>query len=346
MPDPLVLCEVDEKVGIVTLNRPEKLNAISAELQRQLTDAFAQADSDPATSVVLLRAEGRSFCAGYDISAKDPGADDWRNDAAKAHDHLRPQLEFEMLPWLMKKPVIASVQGHVMGGGCELVMLCDLTIAADNATFGEPEVRFSSVGPAIVMPMIIGYKKARELLYFGDTIDARTALDLGMVNRVVRARRAARGEPALREAPVADLPGSALRDKARDQSRRRRRRLPHRALRRSRRRRPALRDQNRIRPEIPRHRRGRGRSRRRQVAIGAVPGITHVAGRCAQRHRSFWDARYSAQLGPHMPRDACALGRRDLAAPNRRQNGGQHLPAILGRAHGVEVDPEALRGSD
>jgi enoyl-CoA hydratase len=72
-----------------------------------------------------------------------------------------------------------------MGGGCELVMLCDLTIAADNATFGEPEVRFSSVGPALVMPMIIGYKKARELLYFGDTIDAKTALELGMVNRVV-----------------------------------------------------------------------------------------------------------------------------------------------------------------
>jgi enoyl-CoA hydratase/carnithine racemase len=90
-----------------------------------------------------------------------------------------------MTPWTMKKPVIASVQGHVMGGGCELVMLCDLTIAADNATFGEPEVRFSSVGPAIVMPMIIGYKRARELLYFGDTIDAKSALALGMVNRVV-----------------------------------------------------------------------------------------------------------------------------------------------------------------
>ena len=85
----------------------------------------------------------------------------------------------------MRKPVIASVQGHVLGGGCELVMLCDMTIAADNATFGEPEVRFSAVGPAIVMPMIIGYKKARELLYFGDQIDAKTALDLGMVNRVV-----------------------------------------------------------------------------------------------------------------------------------------------------------------
>jgi enoyl-CoA hydratase len=185
VPDPVVLYEVDDKVGVVTLNRPEKLNAISAELQQQLTEAFARADADATTSVVLLRAEGRSFCAGYDISARAPGTDDWRSDPTRAHEHLAPQLEFEMLPWTMKKPVIASVQGHVLGGGCELVMLCDLTIAAENATFGEPEVRFSAVGPAIVMPLIIGYKKARELLYFGDTIDAHSALTLGMVNRVV-----------------------------------------------------------------------------------------------------------------------------------------------------------------
>ena len=142
MPDPVVLYEVDEKVSVVTLNRPDKLNAISPELQRHLTEAFARADAEAATSVVLLRAEGRSFCAGYDISAREPGGDDWRNDPTKAQDHLAPQLEFEMMPWTMKKPVIASVQGHVMGGGCELVMLCDLTIAADNASFGEPEVRF------------------------------------------------------------------------------------------------------------------------------------------------------------------------------------------------------------
>jgi enoyl-CoA hydratase len=183
--DPLVLYDIDDKVSIITLNRPDKLNAISHDLQHALTGAFARADADPATSVVLLRAEGRSFCAGYDIGATDPAAGDWRDDPAKAHAHLQPQLEFEMLPWLMTKPVIASVQGHVLGGGCELVMLCDLTIAADNATFGEPEVRFSSVGPAIVMPMIVGYKKARELLYFGDQIDARTALDIGMINRIV-----------------------------------------------------------------------------------------------------------------------------------------------------------------
>ena len=164
MPDAVVLYEVDDKVSVITLNRPDKLNAISPDLQHQLTEAFAQADADAATSVVLLRAEGRSFCAGYDISAREPGTDDWCSDPTRAHDHLAPQLEFEMMPWTMKKPVIASVQGHVMGGGCELVMLCDLTIAVDNATFAEPEVRFSSVGPAIVMPMIIGYKKARELL--------------------------------------------------------------------------------------------------------------------------------------------------------------------------------------
>src|SRR3954451_8811324 len=183
--DPLVLYDVDDKVGIITLNRSDKLNAISHELQQALTEIFERADADPGTSVVLLRAEGRSFCAGYDIGAKGPGSDDWRSDPTKAHAHLQPQLEFEMMPWLMTKPVIASVHGHVLGGGCELVMLCDLTIAADNATFGEPEVRFSAVGPAIVMPMIIGYKKARELLYFGDQIDAKTALDLGMVNRIV-----------------------------------------------------------------------------------------------------------------------------------------------------------------
>ncbi len=181
MADGIVLYQVDDKVGIITLNRPEKLNAISRELQLALTEAFVRADADPATSVVLLRAEGRSFCAGYDIGAQPEGL----TTGGAAHAHLAPQLEFEMAPWLMKKPVVAAVQGHVLGGGCELVMLCDMTIAADNATFGEPEVRFSAVGPAIVMPMIIGYKKARELLYLGDQIDAKTALDLGMVNRSV-----------------------------------------------------------------------------------------------------------------------------------------------------------------
>ena len=183
--DELVLYATDDRIGMVTLNRPSKLNAINAELRGQLVDALRVADTDPLTSVVVLRAEGRSFCAGFDIGGGDAEKDGWRHDALRWHAHLRDSMAMQMMPWEMKKPVIASVQGHVLGGGCEIAMLCDLTIAADNAVFGEPEIRFSDVGPAVVMPHIIGLKKARELLYFGDTVDAETALRLGMVNRVV-----------------------------------------------------------------------------------------------------------------------------------------------------------------
>jgi enoyl-CoA hydratase/carnithine racemase len=185
MNDPAVLYETQDKIGIITLNRPTKLNPINDELRLALTDAFGRADDDPATSVVVLRAAGRSFCAGYDISTGAASKDPWRHDALKWHAHLAESLEFEMIPWYMRKPVIASVQGHALGGGCEITLFCDMTIAADNALFGEPEIRFSDVGPAIVMPWIVGYKKARELLYFGDMIDAKTALELGIVNRVV-----------------------------------------------------------------------------------------------------------------------------------------------------------------
>ena len=192
--DDLVLRDTDERVAIVTLNRPEKLNAISKALRLTLTDALRAADADAGTSVVLLRAAGRSFCVGYDIVGGND-VEAWRHDALKWHEYLRECLAFEMLPWDMRKPVIAAVQGHALGGGCELAMFCDLTIAADNAQFGEPEIRFSNAGPAIVMPLLVGYKKARELLYFGDSIDANTALALGLVNRVV---------------PVAELAAASL----------------------------------------------------------------------------------------------------------------------------------------
>ena len=185
MTDELIRYETHDLVGIITMNRPGKLNALNQSLLGALADAFRRADEDPSTSVVILRAEGRSFCAGYDIGAVDPSRNNWRHDALRWHGHLTPQLAFEMMPWYMRKPVVASVQGHAVGGGCELAMYCDLTIAADNAMFGEPEVRFSNTGPGIVMPWIIGYKRARELLYFGDIIDAETALRYGMINKVV-----------------------------------------------------------------------------------------------------------------------------------------------------------------
>ena len=184
MPAELVTYAVDGGVGIVSLNRPDKLNAISADLRRLLVERFREADRDGTTSVVVLRAEGRSFCAGYDISP-NPARAARRGNALAWHESLTDDVTLEMTPWDMAKPVIASVQGHCLGGGCELAMMCDLTIAADDAVFGEPEIRFSNVGPALVMPFVVGLKRARELLYLGDPIDAQTALRYGMVNRVV-----------------------------------------------------------------------------------------------------------------------------------------------------------------
>ncbi len=183
MTEQLVLYDTDGKVGLVTLNRPDKLNALSMDVRRELSVALTKADEDAATSVVVLRGAGRSFCSGYDLGGG--GNEAWRNDALKFHQRLSGSLALELMPWYMRKPVIASVQGHALGAGCELAMFCDITIAADDAKFGEPETRHSQAGPGFVMPWIIGFKKARELLYLGDMIDAQTALDLGMVNRVV-----------------------------------------------------------------------------------------------------------------------------------------------------------------
>jgi enoyl-CoA hydratase/carnithine racemase len=181
-----VLYEADRKVGIVTLNRPDKLNALSMELRLELERVLQAADDDPATSVIVLRAEGRSFCVGFDIGGgHDRSKTPWRHDALKYHERLAVSLRALMTPWNLAKPVIASVQGHALGGGCELAMFCDLTIAADDAQFGEPEILLSQAGPGIVMPWIIGHKRARELLYFGQLIDAQTALELNMINRVV-----------------------------------------------------------------------------------------------------------------------------------------------------------------
>ena len=184
----MVQYETDEKVGIITLDRADKLNAINAVMKDQIIAAFARADKDPATSVIVLRSNGRSFSAGFDIGhSPDRGRDSGAADANTWDPILHRSFDFGISPWSATKPVIASVQGHVLGGGCELALMCDLTIAADDAKFGEPEVRFSHLGPLMVMPWIVGLKRARELLFFGDMIDAQTALAYGMVNRVVPA---------------------------------------------------------------------------------------------------------------------------------------------------------------
>ena len=189
MAEELVLRRAEGKVGVVTLNRPEKLNALTMDMRLAVERVLKEADDDPETSVIVLNAAGRSFCVGFDIGGHggQPGKSPWRHDALKYHERLSTSMRTLMTPWTLRKPVIASVQGHALGGGCELSLFCDVTIAADNAQFGEPEALLSQVGPAFIMPLIIGHKRARELIYLGEKIDAASALTLGLVNRVVPA---------------------------------------------------------------------------------------------------------------------------------------------------------------
>jgi enoyl-CoA hydratase len=188
LPATMVRYETEDKVGIITLDRADKLNAINSVMKDEIIAAFARADKEPATSVIVLRANGRSFSAGFDLGhSPDRGKDSGAADPNTWDTMLHRSFDFGMAPWSTRKPVVASVQGHVLGGGCELTLMCDLTIAADDAKFGEPEVRFSHLGPLMVMPWFIGLKRARELLLFGDMIDAKTALEFGMVNRIVPA---------------------------------------------------------------------------------------------------------------------------------------------------------------
>jgi enoyl-CoA hydratase len=163
----------------LTLNRPDKLNAISGALREALTAAVADAEADDAVRVIAIAGAGRAFCAGYDLSeGQPPDAWGWR-------DVLGKDVAATMAIWRCPKPVIAQVHGYAIAGGLELAMACDLIVAAEDARLGEPEIRFGSAPVTLLMPFVIGQKKTRELLLTGDLVDAREAERIGLVNRVV-----------------------------------------------------------------------------------------------------------------------------------------------------------------
>jgi enoyl-CoA hydratase len=177
--EPLVLPTPTDWGVRLTLNRPAKLNAISAGLREALTAAVAEAADDDRVRVIAIAGAGRAFCAGYDLSeAFLPTAWSWREALAK-------DIEATLAIWACPKPVIAQVHGYALAGGLELAMACDLIVAADDAQLGEPEIRFGSAPVTLLMPFLIGQKKTRELLMTGDLIDAHEAHRIGLVNRVV-----------------------------------------------------------------------------------------------------------------------------------------------------------------
>jgi enoyl-CoA hydratase/carnithine racemase len=191
-PDEPVLLREATAWGVrLVLNRPAKLNAISAELRDELAAAIAEAAADERVRVIAIAGAGRAFCAGYDLSeAAPPTAWDWR-------DVLGRDVAAKLAIWSCPKPVIAQVHGYALAGGLELAMACDLIVAADDAQLGEPEIRFGSAPVTLLMPFLIGQKKTRELLLTGDLIGAAEAERIGLVHRVV---------------PAADLAAAVLLD--------------------------------------------------------------------------------------------------------------------------------------
>jgi enoyl-CoA hydratase len=181
-----VVTEVDGAVAYLTLNRPEKLNAINDQLRDDLEAALRDLDQGDDVRVVVLRAAGRAFCAGYDLTPR-PESSGGRS-IAQDRNRLRVSIERWLWMWNYRKPIIAQVHGYCLAGGGELAGMCDLIFCAEDARFGHPAGRALGIPPTLgLWPMKIGMLKSKELLFTGDTIDGREAERIGMVNKAVPA---------------------------------------------------------------------------------------------------------------------------------------------------------------
>jgi enoyl-CoA hydratase/carnithine racemase len=177
-----ILYEKDENLGIITLNRPKAYNAMNKQMFCELSQVIAEIDRDDDVRVVIITGSAKFFAAGADISEVGK-----IGTPLEAYNFFKDVDIFQRVEDL-DRPVIAAVSGLALGGGCELCLACDLRIAADNAVFGQPEIKIGVIpgrGGTQRLPRLIGSAKAKELLYTGDTIDAQEACRLGLVNRVV-----------------------------------------------------------------------------------------------------------------------------------------------------------------
>lgn len=178
----VVLYECSGGIATITLNRPEKLNAMNSEVVEQLGAYVAAASVDDSVKVVLIAGAGRAFSAGFDINDE---MEDGTESALDWQPVLARDSDMTMAIWSCPKPTIAVVQGYCLAGGCEVAMACDMIVAADDASFGEPEIQYGSGPVTLLMPFVLGQKKTNELLFTGDRMTASTALAAGLVNAVV-----------------------------------------------------------------------------------------------------------------------------------------------------------------
>jgi enoyl-CoA hydratase len=175
---------VNDRIAIITINRPEKLNALNAELKSRLKDLLTQFKTDPNVAVVIITGAGeKAFIAGTDINELTD------LDVEKGKEYaLNGQSVADLIEHL-GKPVIAAVNGYALGGGCELALACHLRIVSENVKFGQPEVNLGIIpgyGGTQRLARLIGRGRAMEMILTGNPIDAAEALRIGLVNRVVK----------------------------------------------------------------------------------------------------------------------------------------------------------------
>jgi methylglutaconyl-CoA hydratase len=186
MPFRTIHLEFSGEVAMITLNRPEKRNAITAEMIAELFSAFDEVEASSAR-VLLLTGAGKAFCSGMDLDALKALAEQSPAEQREDADRL---ARLCLRIWSFPKPTVSAVNGHAIAGGCGIATLCDFTIAVPEAKFGYPEVRIGFL-PAVVSVFLtrqIGEKHARDLLLTGRTIDAAEAHRLGLVSQIVSAK--------------------------------------------------------------------------------------------------------------------------------------------------------------
>jgi enoyl-CoA hydratase len=185
MPYENILTEQRDRVAIVTLNRPQRLNALSDALADELGEALRGYDADPGISVIVITGSAKAFAAGADIG----NMAEWGYAKVLGDNYISRNWEQVRHT---RKPVIAAVAGYALGGGCELAMACDFIVAADSAKFGQPEITIGTMpgfGGTQRLPRAVGKAKAMDWCLTGRMIDAAEAEKAGLVSRVVPAER-------------------------------------------------------------------------------------------------------------------------------------------------------------
>lgn len=178
---------MDGRVGVVTLNRPQVLNAIDSHMIAEVNEVMRAWQDDESVRAIVLNGNGRAFSAGFDLKESSgeetPDIHEWRVI-------LERDFDFIMQFWDHPKPTVAAVHGYCLAGAFELALACDVTVAAEGTRFGEPEVRFGAGIVAMLLPWSVGPKKAKEWILTGnDRIDCAEALAAGALNHVVPAER-------------------------------------------------------------------------------------------------------------------------------------------------------------